>query len=84
MVPKEKNDKSDFLANLGYTMNNWGDLVNDIKQLVLANDAYLQQNTPFGDIYEVKGQLRRRGVVTIWLLAVGSDKYRFITLFPQK
>ena len=84
LVPKEKNDKSAFLAKLGYTLNNWGDLVYDIEQLVLTNDVQLQQNTSFGGIYEVKGRLRLQAVVTIWLVAVGSDHFRFVTLFPQK
>ena len=52
--------------------------------MVSANEAYLQQKTAFGDIYEVKGELRNFGVVTIWLLAINSENYRFITLFPDK
>jgi hypothetical protein len=32
LVSKEKNDKSAFLANLGYTLNNWSELINDIRQ----------------------------------------------------
>jgi hypothetical protein len=84
LVSKEKNDKSAFLANLGYTINNWGDLVNDIKQLININEAHLQQTTAFGNIYEVKGQLKNLAVVTIWLLATDAENYRFITLFPDK
>ena len=84
LVPKEKNDKSVFLANLGYTIDNWSDLAYDIEQLVLTNEAELQQNTSFGDIYEVKGRLRLRAVVTIWLIEVRSTHFRFVTLFPQK
>ena len=84
LIAKEKNDKSAFLANLGYTIITWTDLINDIRQLAQSNDAYLQQKTPFGDIYEIRGRLRGLGVVTIWLLTVDSGKFRFITLFPHK
>ena len=84
LVQKEKNDKSEFLNRLGYTAERWKELVSDIKKIVAENEAQLQQQTPFGDMYEVKGELRGFGIVTIWLLAVDSEHYRFITLFPDK
>ena len=84
LVQKEKNDKSEFLSKLGYKIENWIELEKDIRTLVEVNEAYLQQTTPFGDMYEVKGELRNFGVVTIWLLTVDSEKFRFITLFPDK
>ena len=82
LVQKEKNDKSAFLYKLGYTKDNWNELLNDIKYTATHNEAVLQQSTPFGDMYEVKGKLKNFGVVTIWLLAIDSEKYKFITLFP--
>ncbi len=82
LVQKEKNDKSGFLLKLGYTKENWSDLQNDIKYIATHNEAVLQQQTPFGDIYEVKGSLKNFGIVTIWLLAVDAQKFKFITLFP--
>jgi hypothetical protein len=84
LVPKDNNDKSAFLANLGYTIANSDELINDIKQLVVINDVHLQQKSVFGDMYAVKGKLRNFAVVTIWLLAIDSVNYRFITLFPDK
>ncbi len=44
----------------------------------------MQQQTPFGDMYEVEGNLKNFGVITIWLPAIDSEHYRFITLFPDK
>ena len=35
LVAKEKNDKSHFLANLGYTLESWRELEKDIKNLVI-------------------------------------------------
>lgn len=84
LVQKEKNDKSVFLAELGYTIENWNELEKDIRMVVEKNEAYLQRSTTFGDMYEVKGELRNFGVVTIWLLTVDTEKFRFITLFPDK
>jgi hypothetical protein len=83
LVLKEKNDKSAFLAQLGYTIENWSLLIDDIKSIVADNEAILQQNTPFGDMYEVKGKLKGFGIITIWLLAIDTEKYKFITLFPD-
>ena len=82
LIQKEKNDKSGFLLKLGYTKENWKELQNDIKYIATHNEAVLQQQTPFGDMYEVKGRLKNFGIVTIWLLAVDAEKYKFITLFP--
>ena len=82
LVQKEKNDKSAFLNKLGYTLQNRNELINDIKEIVANNEAVLQRHTDFGDMYEVKGELKNFGVVTIWLLTLDTEKYRFITLFP--
>ena len=43
MVKKNKNDKSAFLVWLGYTLEYQSDLLNDIKNIVATNEAYLQQ-----------------------------------------
>ena len=65
LVQKAKNDKSEFLSKLGYSLKNWNELEIDILKIIENNDAHLKQSTPFGDIYEVKGKLRVFGVVTI-------------------
>ena len=83
LVRKAKNDKSEFLLKLGYSTQNWMELESDIKKLVEENEPYLQSHSPFGDLYEVKGTLRNLEVVTIWLLTVSRDKFKFITLFPN-
>jgi hypothetical protein len=82
LVQKQKNDKSAFLFKLGYTKEDWIELQNDIKSIATNNEAILQQQTVFGDMYEVKGKLKSFGIVTVWLLAIDGDRYRFITLFP--
>ncbi|MEP7171671.1 MAG: DUF6883 domain-containing protein [Bacteroidota bacterium] len=82
LVQKEKNDKSAFLFRLGYTKENWKELQDDIKYIATHNEAVLQLQTPFGNMYEVKGRLKNLSIVTIWLLAIGTEKYKFITLFP--
>jgi hypothetical protein len=85
LVPKDKNDKSKFLNELGYTLDNWEILVEDIRNIVLENEAFFQKESPFGgDLYEVKGQLRNFGIITIWLMLDNQNTFRFVTLFPNK
>jgi hypothetical protein len=85
LVPKEKNDKSKFLNELGYMLENWQELEADIRKIVLENEAIFQKDAPFnGKLFEVKGQLRNLGVVTIWLLLENPTIFRFVTLFPDK
>ncbi|MFM9840165.1 MAG: hypothetical protein ACKVOQ_18005 [Cyclobacteriaceae bacterium] len=55
-----------------------------IRWLVENNEAFLQSSTPFGDMYEVKGTLRGFGVVTVWLLTVDLQSFKFVMLFPNK
>ena len=85
LIPKEKNDKSKFLKELGYTIENWEELETDIRKIFIENEAIFQKEAPFeGKIFEVKGQLRNLEVVTIWLLLESPTIFRFITLFPDK
>ncbi len=83
LVKKKKNDKSAFLNQLGYTLENSNELVNDIKTIAANNEAHLQQATAFGNMYAVKGSLKNFAVVTIWLLAIDASNFKFITLFPE-
>jgi hypothetical protein len=85
LVARDKNDKSKFLNELGYTLDNWEILVEDIRNIVLENEAVFQKESPFGgDLYEVKGQLRNFGIITIWLVLDNQNIFRFVTLFPNK
>ncbi len=83
LVRKDKNDKSKFLMSLGYTKNNWQELVNDIKKIALNNELILERSSEFGDLYSIKGQLKTKAIITIWLEKVSHVSYRFITLYPD-
>ena len=85
LIPKPKNDKSKFLNNLGYSLNNWQELETDIRKIFHENEAIFQKEAAFGgNLYEVKGVLRNLEVITIWLLLENPTIFRFITLFPDK
>ncbi|MDQ3683227.1 MAG: hypothetical protein M3352_09165 [Bacteroidota bacterium] len=83
LAKKEKNDKSKFLLSLGYSRENWQDLLNDIKTIAVANELILERKSEFGNLYSIKGLLKRKFIITIWLKQVDKDIYRFITLYPD-
>ena len=88
LVPRDRNDKSRFLAQGGFTQNNPADLEREIRRLIAENDAVEDRTDGFGTFYEVKGKLRGvngidLGVVTIWLHQSVDTQFRFITLVPD-
>lgn len=58
LVRKEKNDKSFFLEKLGFSIDNYKELIEEIKNIAVANDAILSRNTDFGDLYKIEGRLK--------------------------
>jgi hypothetical protein len=84
LVKKPKNDKSTFLNGLGYTKENYQSLIEDIKSLAVENEATLSRTSEFGDLYSVKGKLKGRYVVTIWLEELPDNTFRFVTLYPAQ
>ncbi len=87
LVWKPKNDKSGFLAQAGYTIDNWQDLEQDLKKLLVKVATY-NKSSNFGDIYEIKGVLQGRNGVTLnvatyWIIDSLTNETRFITLLPN-
>lgn len=87
---REEDDKSKFLAQGGFTVENTNDLEIAIRQLVKTNDAVKDRTDQYGDYYRVEGDLigtngRNLGVVTIWIIQASFDsKFRFVTLKPKR
>ena len=89
LVPKAKNDKSKFLAQAGFTLNNPQDLKAAIYQLAETQEAVEEEVNEYGIFYRVVDNLsgpngRELAVVTIWLQQKVDGKFRFITLKPRK
>ncbi len=85
LVRKDKNDKSKFLNDLGFEIENWEELKSEILNIAKNNETIFQSSSPFGgDLVEITGKLRKNKIVTIWLLRIDQDTLRFITLFPKK
>jgi hypothetical protein len=86
LVLQSKNDKSQFLAQAGFTLDNPDDLEQAIRELIRNNEAIQDRTDEYGIFYHVTGQLRgslrELGVVTIWIFGKNDLTYRFITLKP--
>lgn len=84
LVWKTENDKSGFLKKLGYSIDDWQELAEEIKTVVRENEAIYSRPAPYGgEMYEVRGKLRGFGVVTIWLVKTSENTCRFVTLYPS-
>ncbi|MFM2314999.1 MAG: hypothetical protein RLZZ04_4275 [Cyanobacteriota bacterium] len=87
LVYKPRNDKSQFLAQAGFTLDNWQVLKIAIQQLNQSVEAKVDRTDEYGTFYNVKGELQgvngiNLSVVTIWLERKSDGKFQFITLVP--
>ncbi len=89
LVKKKRNDKSQWLATAGYTLENWPSLEHDLREQILSLDAILIEETVYGKVYEIAGTLRGpngRGITVraVWMDETATGTIKFITLFPDK
>lgn len=87
LVPLPKDDKSKFLAQAGYTLDNWQQLKQDLRVQVLSQPAELIETNRYGKKYAIRACLRgvneiELNILTIWMLT--NDTTRFVTLVPDK
>lgn len=85
LIPLAKDDKSKFLAQADYTLENWQRLQQDLREQILPLEATPTAATPYGQKYSITGNLispngRTIGVKTIWI--VTEQRTQFVTLFP--
>ncbi len=59
-VKKEKNDKSKFLFSLGYSTEQYHELLNDIKDIATNKDIILEKTSEFGKLYFIKGTIKKQ------------------------
>ena len=72
---------------LGYTVENWQVLTEDLLAVARTQPATLGRSSPHGQKYEVSGKLigpngRSGTFVTVWILRSGDLAPRFITATP--
>ena len=85
---RTRNDKSLWLAKAGYTISNWEQLEQDLRQQVLTQNAELDETNQYGMVYRIITQLvgpngQYLQVVTIWMIEHETGQTKFITLYPQ-
>ena len=83
LVHKQQNDKSAFLERLGFSINNYAELIDEIIFIATHNEATLSRESIYGNLYKVEGLLRSKVVITIWLEKTETEQFLFITLYPN-
>jgi hypothetical protein len=86
---RRHNDKSLWLYRAGYTIKNWQLLEKDLRRQIISLDAIPTENTRYGQMYEIKGNLigpngKTLSVCTIWMTETATGDTKFITMYPQK
>lgn len=89
LVLLPKDDKSQFLAQAGYTIENWQQLEQDLREQILPLEAIQITETEFGVKYRIRGSLIGPNgitiqVITIWIIDSLDQQTKFVTLFPDK
>jgi len=89
LMQKARNDKSKFLAQAGFTLENSETLRAAIRLLVGAGEAAEDRINEYGVFYQVVGELVGTNgvtlpVVTVWLRRQIDGRFQFVTLKPLK
>jgi hypothetical protein len=89
LIKREFDDKSKFLQNVGFTLENYYILIEELKELIGREEAVKEKENIYGIFYSVTGTLsgpyeKKLPVVTIWLYKNEDGEFHFITLRPVK
>ena len=90
LVWRSVDDKSKFLAQAGYGLENWTQLETDLRNQILSLEAVpsLESNR-FGLVYEIRGNLvgpngLSLSIWSIWMVEFETGVTKFITLYPDR
>ena len=89
LIPKKRNDKSQWLAEAGFTRENWQALEAALRNLILSTEAIFVERIEYGEMYGINGNLvgpnrKTLSVRTLWMTEKATGKTKFITMFPNK
>jgi hypothetical protein len=89
LVWRPENDKSQFLAQAGYTERDADQLAADIREQLLSQEAKFEKTTEYGEMYGIVGSLigpngQALQVISIWMIEAATSLTKFITLYPAK
>ncbi len=78
--------KAAWFASIGYAIDSWQDLADDLLRLARTTDDFVAKPSPFGIKYEVSGEIGRPGhrpadVLTVWIVEENSIP-RLVTAYP--
>ena len=77
-----------WLAQAGYTIENWQLLENDLRTQILSIDATPTESTKYGQMYEIRGKLtgpngKSLSVYTVWMTENATGDTKFITMYRE-
>lgn len=85
---RRKSDKSQFLAQAGFKLDDPAALAKAIRRLIADHDGLVDRRNEYGVFYRVAGVLHGpRGdleVITVWLQREVDGEYWFVTLKPAR
>ena len=89
LTTRKRNDKSRWLVQAGYTLENWQELENDLRVQILSAEATPIDNTKYGQMHEIRSNLvgpngETLQVCTIWMTETVTGITKFITMYPDK
>lgn len=88
LVPRPWDDKSGYLRQAGFELENWPDLFAAVRRLADAVDAVEDRTDDYGTFYRVEGVVDgpsgTLSVVCIWLKQAIDGTFRFVTLMPAR
>lgn len=85
----EGRGKAHYLLGLGYHAGNWKRLAEDLRTQHVTRPAEAGRLSPYGQKYEILGQLTGPNGVTgwvrtIWIVRHGEQNPRLVTLIPEE
>lgn len=89
LIPQENNDKSKFLAQYGYTQQNWQQLYQDILNASQPTEILDLITSGWGlrlklrNHWQTPNELIIR-VISIWQIDKTNQNAKFVTLYPDK
>lgn len=89
LVKRPIGDKSEFLKRAGYTLDNWQQLEQDIRQQLLPEEAVAVKQSGYGKYFAITASLTGpNGVAlrmkTVWMTEFKNGITKFITLYPDR
>ena len=79
--------KAIWLQSLGYSLDHWQELSDDLARLARTSDNYVAKSSPFGVKYVVLGEIGCPGhpsatVISVWIVEEKNPP-RFVTAYPE-